>query len=483
MSGDLPDIEQKHYMSWLELGLILFGFSSPSGAVGVAYSIGTCGLVLGPIVAVIVTFATCCGALMFNEMIASLEDCEAQLEVLGGALLGESGRIWGRVIQQGNFIMYLPVAMLICAEAFRGFAEPSGETCVDYVILGISGGCFALTQVRRLSGRAASILSYISLVCVAVIVISLIMIVMDNEVDGQQRARAAGNPDMFSSRAILERRGYAKFCLGASTTAWAYVPTFLTVELTRALERPRADFEKALWFSAVLNLIVFFIVGLTVVKKWGWDVTDPVMATEGIWPEHSTNSRVLYFAWFVATAISYAFSSVALVDACQKRWLPGANFDTDWSAKSFIAWSLIALPTFLLALLLAIVVPSLFAMLTVATAFTVPWVNHVYPAVLYYKFVRRDSQKRCDVGDFYLLESDPDVDSKTDEIARRSNVKTSIISYVHPDLLVTFTLFVGLLVFLACAFGAAVKLSDHELRGPMAIGCPSWYLFEDDLAN
>lgn len=454
---------QGEFISWFQLGLILFGFSSASGVVGVPYTIGTCGLVLGPVVACVVTLATCCGALMLNEMIVSLEGCEPQLEDLGRHVLG--GGVWGRCIQQGNFVLYMPVALLICAEAVQGFAEPSGETCVDLIVVVVGLFCFGLTQCRKLSGAAASALSYVSLACVAVVVAILLAIVLTHNED-RDRARLFGNPDMFSSRSLVRERGYAKLCLGASTTAWAYVPTFLTVELSRALERPRQDFAKALCFSAALNVLTFFVVGVTTVHHWGWDVTDPVMASAE-WPQASHPGRALYFFWFIATAVTYAFSSMALTSACQLRWVPTFAVD-DWSMASCATWAVIALPGFLVALALALVVPSLFAMLAVTTALTVPWVNHIYPAILYMRFV----EQRRNQGDYRRIE-----DRVSDD------EPTVFITKIPPRLLVAFTLAVGVLIFLACTFGAAEKLIDHQLRGPMSIGCPSWYLFEDDLTR
>ncbi|KAJ8600566.1 hypothetical protein CTAYLR_008166 [Chrysophaeum taylorii] len=419
---------------------------------------------------------------MFNEMIVSLETCEPQLEELGAMILGPWGRIWGRLIQQGNFVLYMPVALLICAQAFQGYLEPSGETCVDYVILGVSTVCLLLTQFRGLGGRAAAILSWISLACVAVVVALLVVVVDETDADGRS-SRKFGNSEMFSSRFVKRQRGFAKICLGASTTAWAFVPTFLSVELSRALEKPREDFAKALWLSAGLNIGVYVGVGVYVVRKWGWDVTDPLMTTEDLWPARSNKSRALYFFWFVATAISYAFTSLALTAACQKRWRP--DFDVaDWSLRGCATWFFLGLPGFLVALVLALVVPSLFAMLAVTTALTVPWVNHVYPAILYYKFSKqRRAPKQDDafsyrdlsVSSVALDDRRPDDDYK--------NKRNPIIAAVRPNVLAAVVFTVGVIVFGACAYGASLKLADHQLRGAVEIGCPAWYLFEDDKAD
>jgi len=59
------------------------------------------------------------------------------LDTLGAAVLGKPGQIWGLVIQQGNFLLYLPVALLVCGQALQGCLSPvpnedDWASCDDY---------------------------------------------------------------------------------------------------------------------------------------------------------------------------------------------------------------------------------------------------------------------------------------------------------------------------------------------------------------
>ena len=491
----VAEVKEKK-MTWVEVGLLLFGFSSPSACVGVCYSVGATGVVLGPLLCIIVTLATCIGALMLNELVVELNPAECELEAVGRMVLGKRGGLAGRVLQEGNFFLYMPVALLICAEAAQDFMPVATyrNRCVDYYVVFVAFFCFSLTQLRRVTGRGAAFLSYLSLIsCFVVVALLLVVVVTDPDPYPEselylkkEKASFFGNPDMredFGS--VTWRRGYSNLMLGASTTAWAFVPTFITVESSRALKFPKRDFEKGLALAAFLNVLFFFLAGIVAVLMWGWRLEDPIMATEDVWPSARTTSRTLNFFWFVATAISYAFSSMALTDACQRRWLPTFNLD-DWSLSSFLTWGLISLPSFCLALLFAIAVPSLFAMLAVTTACTVPWVNNLYPAVLYYyhtknkKIVSEKTTTENIGGEGYsLLLSDEKAASSS--LMRKDIDQTFLIKHISPNTLVAFTFGVGLLIFICCAVGAVAKLADHQLRGPTAIGCPGWQIFEDDL--
>ena len=81
-----------------------------------------------------------------------------------------------------------------------------------------------------------------------------------------------------------------------------------------------ASFDKSIWLSAAMNIIVFCVVGTIIAGKWGWDVNDPVMigttSDFGLWPSGNTKSRFLDGFWFVASLISYVghTTSTLIVD-------------------------------------------------------------------------------------------------------------------------------------------------------------------------
>ena len=209
----------------------MFAFTAPSACVGVPFSVGQTGTVLAPLVCLVVTFASSLGAYVLHDLALKF-DCSS-LPELGQALGGHKGRIFGGTIQLGNFLLYMPVATLVCAQALQGALDPKGNWfsgCIDYWILIVSLVCLATTQLRSLSNATA--LSFVSLGCVVWVVFTLIYIVWKNPLTEEEKNDTLhfGNPDMGSSSDSL--KGWTNFALGVSTTAWAFVPSFLAVELS-----------------------------------------------------------------------------------------------------------------------------------------------------------------------------------------------------------------------------------------------------------
>jgi hypothetical protein len=189
-----------------------------------------------------------------------------------------------------------------------------------------------------------------------------------------ERAWLFGHPGTLTPASVVTT------LLGLTTTAWAYVPSFLTVELASAMERP-ADFRKSLCLSAALILALFVGLGVASVVAWGWNIPDPVFLIQA-WPAHLASSRFMQFLILLANIVCYALDSVPLVRYCQTVWVP--TFADDWSPRSILVYLGISLPTFLFGVVAAIVVGNLFTMLAFVTAVTVPWVTQIIPATFYY---------------------------------------------------------------------------------------------------
>ena len=246
-------------MHWVTAGLCLFGFAAPSAVMGSAFSIGCMGLVLGPFVLIVATVASARGAIMLLALLDAHPRCTA-FDDLGGCVGGPRARRAGFVLQMGNFVCYLPVALLMCADAAAGAFDPSrtwafggaaGSSCDDYWILAVSALCLASTQLRTLE-NASSHLSFLSLACVALICAIALCLAISHPAFGADSgagddsqvasspppnshayhsALLFGNPDMYSGTWRRKISGFASLALGMSTASWSFCPAFLTVEL------------------------------------------------------------------------------------------------------------------------------------------------------------------------------------------------------------------------------------------------------------
>ena len=112
----------------------------------------------------------------------------------------------------GNFLIYLPVALLMCADAAAGAFDPmrswafgnaDRSGCDDYWILVVSALCLATTQLRTLE-NASEHLSFVSLVCVSLVCIIALCLVIshpadngggDDDGDGSVAADAGNSSD------------------------------------------------------------------------------------------------------------------------------------------------------------------------------------------------------------------------------------------------------------------------------------------------
>ena len=127
-------------MTSLEAAFILFGFAAPSAVVGVQFSIGALGLLFGPLLCIFMSVMSAVGATMLHRLTLKYPNCQS-LPSLGMKLLGRKGYYWGLAIQQGNFLLYLPVALLVCAQALQFAVDPDLsmlDGCIDYWILLVS---------------------------------------------------------------------------------------------------------------------------------------------------------------------------------------------------------------------------------------------------------------------------------------------------------------------------------------------------------
>ena len=457
----------KGEMGWFSAGLVLFGFAAPSACVGVGYSVGTTGIVFAPIACVLTTLASALGALFLFHLSQSHD--ANNMPALGLKIRETTGYSIGLLVQQGNFLLYLPVALLCVANALQGTIDPNNsmlDGCADYWIFTVAAICFLTTQLRDLSN--VNLLSYVSLACVVAVIILAMQIVSSTQNEDKKDASLFGNPDMNSSDDEDKTKAWTNFMLGLSMCAWSYVPSFLTAELCNScvMENPK-DFPKAIYLSAALNVVVFLSIGVYVVSQWGWKVEDPLMfGVDGnmfLWPSDDVRSQVLNFFWLVACLISYALDSIPLGRQFQRYFNPNFDID-DFGVFACLKYMLYTSPTIILGVLMAVFIPSLFCMLAVATALTVPFANMIFPAWLYKCEARNATDLEKRDGAQALLEDGDDNIRLSLKFTRRLPLEWAIPGVS----------FCGWLVFLVCTAGAVGKLAIADLRGPLVVGCGSW---------
>jgi len=326
-----------------------------------------------------------------------------------------------------------------------GSIGPLGA-CTDYYVWLVAILCLLTTQVRSLSN--ANVFTQISLVCILGMIICMLVAVFEYDIEEKVPARLVGNPEQDLSMMVV------RLASGCTISSWAYVPAFLTVELSACMETP-AEFKKSLLFSGGLNVLVFIIVGSIVVARWGFEVGEVISITAGVgaWVPGTDVNTIFSCFKLGGNFVSYMLDSVPLCRFCQRSWAP--SFKDTWSASDVMRYLGYTLPTFILALVLATFTPSIGTLLDFVTALTTPWVTQIYPALLYWKFLR-----------------DRDSDGESGKSSQASR------SMVLEKAAVLFVLFVGYVSFVMCSVKAVGYLAIEDLRPKFQIGCSGWVLWE-----
>jgi hypothetical protein len=396
----------------------------------------------------IITSASVAGAMMILQVKLLHPECHTFGD-LGLKALGKPGQIWGNVIQLGNFLLFMPCALQFCALALEGIGGgiSAFNGCSDYYVFVIAAVCLLSTQVRTFSNT--TILSMVSVICVLAMIFIMIAASFQFEKENKVEARLFGNPEKDHMQAFV------KFAGGFTINAWAYVPAFLTVELSTCMDEPR-DFRKSIALSGIINILVFMVLGSIVVSRWGYDVGEVIGITQGVGFQGASIYTAFNAFQLTGNFISYMLDSVPLGRYCQKTWAP--QFTDTWSFSDVLQYLGYTLPAFLMALFLAIAVPSVNTLLDFTTAFTTPWVTQIYPAVLYWKVFRRGI-----AGKPTLLQ-DSSSGGQT-----MTTLEKCFVGYVF---------LVGCVSFVLCFVKALGYIAIEDLRPPLQIGCGSWLIWK-----
>lgn len=240
-------------MNWIVCGLLIFAFAAPSASeydtpsmihcdtnryclkvVGVPYALATQGVAVGICLCLVFTASTALGAILLIDFKSKYPHCK-EFKDLARESLGENGEFWASVVQNGNFFLFLPVAISLVALSLQDVVDPDYEYCSDYFIFAVAGVCLLGTQIREL--KNAALLSMLSGVSLAVSAALILYIVSVYSNDDKEAAQWVGNPQNNST-------GFFKGMLGVTTAVWSYVPSFLVIELLDSVSLSARDMTK-----------------------------------------------------------------------------------------------------------------------------------------------------------------------------------------------------------------------------------------------
>lgn len=453
------DLPKSHgSLGWVSAGFTLFAFAAPSAVQSAPYFIGYSGILGGVLFIIANTLAAIAGSWMLLQVKLQFPSAHSFGD-LGFKIFGKTGQFIGNLIQIGNFVLFLPCALLFTAQSLQGiglpsmwpsaFNPPNSAPCWDYYIAIIALVCYLTTQLRTLSNTA--IFSAISVCSVVIIAVTQLVAISKYSVTDKQPAQWFGNPSENSL--VLYSRGM-------SIAVFGYVPSFLTAELASCMKHPE-DMTKSIWLSGALNILMMLGVGIPVVLAWGYNMgyvipltgTFPYPETAKVdaWEAGNMTTTVLNIFVLTGNFVSYMLDSVPLGRFCQKCWAP--NFKDSWSIGDILKYAGLTLPTFMFGFLCSFFFPSLDFLVNCLTFLTTPWVTMIYPAALYWKLFH--------AGDPTLL----------DGAERRVTPNSSM------NLLVMGITVFGIIGVVLSAI-AAIGLLVVEGTSDWQIGCQGWFILK-----
>ena len=235
---------------------------------------------------------------------------------LGLEVIGRPAQIWGNVIQLGNFCLFMPCALRFCALSLYSITEIGAlGNCIDYYVWLIAGICLLTTQVRSFDNVQG--FTVISFLCVIGMIITMVVGAFQYEHVPRIPAQWIGNPEPEAGLKIV------RLASGFTIGAWAFIPAFLTVELSTCMRHP-AEFKKSLLMAGSLNVMLFVVVGTTVVARWGYNVGEVIAITTGVGAFARGNVINTLFNAFQlgGNFVSYMLDSVPLLGSSVVTLLP-----------------------------------------------------------------------------------------------------------------------------------------------------------------
>eukprot|EP00656_Telonema_subtile_P027840 TRINITY_DN3002_c0_g1_i2.p1 TRINITY_DN3002_c0_g1~~TRINITY_DN3002_c0_g1_i2.p1 ORF type:complete len:358 (-),score=49.79 TRINITY_DN3002_c0_g1_i2:91-1164(-) len=295
---------------------------------------------------------------------------------LGEVLLGSpKGRWAANAVQYSNFMLFLPLALLLASKCAQFLFSPG--TCVEVFIPPVAAVLWAFAQMRTFSyGLPLQIVAFISIVLVCVVTVYI-------SATHDTPLVAAASPSTWAS--TWEAKPLA---LALTVFMFGGVPSYLTAELMSEMAQPE-DFKYALLTAAGVTASVFLGVGGIVAANWGWDLPNPVTQA---FPEN-TLGKAGNLCLMLPMMVSYTNGALPM-NRVFVTWVKPDLFDS-WAPGSCLQFALLTLPSSLFAVSLAILMPDMLELVSLISALSGPQGSLLFPALgtyHYFKYRRSNAE-------------------------------------------------------------------------------------------
>lgn len=338
------------------------------------WTYGRLGVALGPLLGAALQGVMLLLSVVISRVAVELQCCS--FGELGEALGGKWGGHLLRGSQILNNALFMPVALILSAEALRQIglvahgctgtnsesSSSSSSTCewwscnVNTLLL-LIGLAWPILLLARDVGHLGFV-SLVSLVLIAMQGVTIMLYAVfvppyGMSVESYQWFGASGSPSWADEISAI------------GTFLYSFCPMFLAVEVSASMEQP-TQISRALVFSFLYNQAMYVPLGLSVVAFWGGAVTDPVTLAMSTGAASIISNLILLGCTF----LDYAIVGALLNRELQLSLLP--KFDRSCTWANMPIWFALTSPSLIFSLLLALFVPKLDALKGLLTAFCVP---------------------------------------------------------------------------------------------------------------
>ena len=355
---------------------LLATFSTTSSNVMYPFTYGQLGTVGGPLFGVMLQGAMCALAILTCRIAHRLR-CQTFGE-LGRALGGRPGEVLLRTSQQVNNALFMPVALVLSAEALREiglvacscYDDPTRPECgwwdchVHSLLLVV-----LVAWPLLLLARDIGELRWTAFVSVGLIVVqtALLLAAAATQDPGGRQGPWATDPLPYTPLAPfgpgVDSRWFTVIS-AVGTLLYSFCPLFIAVEVMARMEEPSL-MPQALCYSLGFNWLVYLPTGLVVSHYWGSSVPNPatIVVTGALGA--LANAILLY-----CTFLDFAIVGAVLNRELQAFWMP--RFDRGWTLRNLPTWLLLTLPSLTFALVLCFSVPRLDSLTGLLNSLCIP---------------------------------------------------------------------------------------------------------------
>jgi len=335
--------------SKISAAMLLMTWSTSSSNVMYPWTFGVLGVIFGPL-SMFFAFAV--------NYICTIWTIEAALRT-GSKTLGELGQnlfgMPGRILLEGSQLLFqqlfLPVAIVLSADALRSMLEQhdSWFGCNIHVTALFVVSALVLMQAAQQLGHAM-IFAYIS---IGLIVVQTICILYSIGNTSPTNSEEVGGWEYFVGQGSHGDR-YKWYNVFSAFGVYIYscLPNCIVIETMATMENPE-EMKQAASFSFGFYITVYLATGIPAVLAWGGDVSNPITSVmENDWSGVMTKMILIY-----STMLDFVIASTTV-----NRWLMtlfAPQHDFSMTLPNAVRWGIICIPSATAATLMALFVPRL----------------------------------------------------------------------------------------------------------------------------